>query len=822
MVPATQSGIFCPPLSSPQARTFSISRLRRLSLLLILTLLFSIVSLEQVSAQANPGCAAGACLSGGTRLTGADSGESELLNGLFGSLLGSELEITLADWQGLANGNITLDELQSALGAGTPGALLTDPVTLGELLTALNSMDDFSELPAIDQLLAEVTALPNANEKIVLGDLLQVESGAGEFTDVNLNALDLVLGSIQLFNSQNVAATPTPITIGGSALGLDGVGDVMIQAQVIEAPTLVCGPTGSTFYSAGVRVKLGIELVNLNTAGNLPGLLAAGGVDVGLQLSDLDVYLDVARGSGLIQTINAIVQAVTIQATPGVTDIYVGTIADALFFSSAPVTPANLTPGVVGSMTITLPSVLLFPGAVVEVDAVGIKTYAEGSSSAQTLNFTGPYPQTQTASAGASVVTSYTTQLIANLEIDTTLTDTLDDLLGDVPLLGPLLTTLGLNLSNLTGPILNLVTETLLPDLLEPTFDLVLTDITDPLLKGLGIGLGEMDVTVLGITQACPALQVSKSHAGDFAAGGTGQYTIQVTNTGTYTTQFAVIVTDTLPNGLSYNSHTGAGWTRQGSSTVFANSTPVGPGGTLPPLLLTVNIAADAPGVVFNRVSGNTTGNNGGSNSQDLDRTVITGTSDSDGDGYSGSDDPDDNDPCVPDNTVGVCDRDGDGLTNAEEGLYDTDPDNPDTDGDEIKDGNEVTHSSDPLDPCDPNPNATSCDPNALDMDGDKVPDDSDEDPADPCVPNPNAAVCDQDSDGLTNAEEEEIGTIPTDPDSDNDGINDGDEVNGNPPSDPLNACDPNPNVAQCPAGNSDFNFDFFLPSIESTSSPLP
>jgi uncharacterized membrane protein len=82
----------------------------------MLALLFSFISLEQVSAQANPGCVAGACVSTGTRLTGANSGDSELLNGLLGSLLGSELDITLADGQGLANGNITLDQLQTALG----------------------------------------------------------------------------------------------------------------------------------------------------------------------------------------------------------------------------------------------------------------------------------------------------------------------------------------------------------------------------------------------------------------------------------------------------------------------------------------------------------------------------------------------------------------------------------------------------------------------------------------------------------------------------------------------------------------------------------
>jgi len=38
------------------------------------------------------------------------------------------------------------------------------------------------------------------------------------------------------------------------------------------------------------------------------------------------------------------------------------------------------------------------------------------------------------------------------------------------------------------------------------------------------------------------------------------------------------------------------------------------------------------------------------------------GPEDNDGDGFAGMDDPDDNDPCNPDNNVAVCDSDGDGI----------------------------------------------------------------------------------------------------------------------------------------------------------------
>ncbi len=114
-----------------------------------------------------------------------------------------------------------------------------------------------------------------------------------------------------------------------------------------------------------------------------------------------------------------------------------------------------------------------------------------------------------------------------------------------------------------------------------------------------------------------------------------------------------------------------------------------------------------------------------------------------------------------------ACDPDNDGLTNAEEVDLGTDPNNADTDGDGINDGDEVNGApaSDPLDACDPDSTRDECDP---------------------------------DNDGLTNAEELDLGTDPNNADTDGDGINDGDEVNGIPASDPLDACDPDASAPQC------------------------
>ncbi|MFK7755460.1 MAG: Ig-like domain-containing protein, partial [Flavobacteriales bacterium] len=228
---------------------------------------------------------------------------------------------------------------------------------------------------------------------------------------------------------------------------------------------------------------------------------------------------------------------------------------------------------------------------------------------------------------------------------------------------------------------------------------------------------------------------------------------------------------------------------------------------------------------------------------------------DSDGDGFEdgeevfgpdgvaiSGDESDPLDPCDPDPAaIPDSDCDNDGLTADEEDDEGTDPGEPDTDGDGIDDGEEVDNGTDPLDACDPNGDINDpladCDNDGLtnaeedtngngivdagetdlldvdsDDDGindgdevlgeDGIADSGDEsDPLDPCDPNPLAiSTGDCDGDFLANGIEDNLGTDPLDPDTDGDGINDGDEFlgldggfNTGDETDPLDPCDPNP-----------------------------
>jgi hypothetical protein len=214
---------------------------------------------------------------------------------------------------------------------------------------------------------------------------------------------------------------------------------------------------------------------------------------------------------------------------------------------------------------------------------------------------------------------------------------------------------------------------------------------------------------------------------------------------------------------------------------------------------------------------------------------------DADGDGVSNQLDPANNNPCIPNSNGAPClalDSDSDGLTNGEEDTLGTSRSSPDTDGDGANDGAEVGgNAGAPLDTdTDGIPNVLES--SVTDSDGDGVVNQNDAANNNPCVPNINSAPCralDNDSDGLTNGQEDTLGTNRNNADSDGDGANDNAEVGGNPAipadtdgdgipnvlesavsdgdgdgvpnqADPANSnpCVPNPASAACRAGDSD------------------
>jgi uncharacterized repeat protein (TIGR01451 family) len=496
---------------------------RRL-LIAMVCLIVTVAATFMGASPAIAACTAGACISAGPRLASVDTTQSALLGPLLGGLLGTNINLTAADWNTVAQGDVnllgTLNALQAATSVSTPAQALTTGVTLGQVAAALQTQARAQANTSLAGALSTLQGqLAGAGATVRLGDLLQVGMDTGTLASTTVNSLDLLTGLVQLYNRRNVLSTPAPVGISGAALGLSGVVNaVQLYAQVIEPPVYVGGPAGSSFHEAGVRLKLKLDLVSLTPSVSLLTaipLVSSAAVSIG----KLDLYVEAARADGSLATVDAAARAVTLQAAPGVAAAYIGAIDDAVFFNRTRALAANdVGAGTIGSLTLN--------GSVVAIQAKGA---AQGAAPLSTsVTFSGAFPQTRTVSTGAAFAGNLATSLLSNLTISIT------------PSLGVLDTAV--------LPVL----KTVVVGAINPVVPQLLGSVANPLLRLLGVGLGEMVVTVNGICQACDDFKLTKSVDQASALPGTTiTYTIAYQNTGT-TTLNTLKISDATPPFTAY------------------------------------------------------------------------------------------------------------------------------------------------------------------------------------------------------------------------------------------------------------------------------
>jgi uncharacterized repeat protein (TIGR01451 family) len=470
----------------------------------------------------------GACLSAGPRLASVDSTKSALLNPLLGGLLGTSLNLTAVDWNSLAQGEVNLlgflTALQAQANVSSPAQALNANVTLAQVAAALGVQAQAQANTSLTGVLATLASqLNGAGATVRVGDLVKVTADAATLTRTTVNSLDMLTGLIQLYNRRNVLTTPQPVGISGGALGALGiVNSLQLYAQVIEPAEYICGPAGSRFHSAAIRVKLKLDLVTLAPVTTL--LTTALG-NTSIAIGQLDVYVEIARGEGTLTTVDAVARSVTLQALPGVADIYLGKIADSVFFNrSRALNPAtDLDYGKIGSLTLANLSLL----------DIEIKTWARGQApTTSSVTMAGTFPQTRTVSTSTVFVTNLVNGLIGNLDLR-------------IPQLN-----LGILLN---GTVTGLV-KTIVSDALKPILAPVLSGIVDPLLQLLGIGLGQVVVTVNGICEACDEFKLLKAvDKANAMPGTTIAYTITYQNTGSTTLNNLKIV-DATPAFTAFGS----------------------------------------------------------------------------------------------------------------------------------------------------------------------------------------------------------------------------------------------------------------------------
>lgn len=512
---------------------------RPLTLLLLTSTLFVMSNVAQAA------CTTQGCVMAGPRLVNLTTAQGTLLGPLLGGLLGTNLNVTALDWQQIAGSDVDiakmLNLLQSQLSVSTPAQALNTNASLAQILGAAAGATVGSNAAGAQVALANLAANPSIPlSNIRLGDLIAIGSTP---TNTTINALDLVTGAVQLYNLKNVATTPAPVGIDLTKFPLlTGLSALTIQAQVVEPAVYVCGPAGTQFHTAAIRLKLNLTLLpnTINGGISLLGLNITGST-VAL-VPNLSVFVEVARADGTISSLNAIGGALQAQVAPGVADLYIGTMADTLFFQRThTITYADVAAAKIADVSITLLGGLLKLTA----DAT-IRSQAHGATNVGSMSFGPTYPQTLTVSSGGNFVTNLVTTLLNNLQVGLVVS----------------LNTAGVDLTALASAL-----TTLLGSTLSPIISPVISTVVDPLLELIGLKLGQAIVTGYGVYNVCPVSGIAYNDANhtalhEYAELGTGlTLYAKLVSPSSPTTVYQTAVVNTTTGSFTFSSVIAASYT---------------------------------------------------------------------------------------------------------------------------------------------------------------------------------------------------------------------------------------------------------------------
>ncbi|KTB76700.1 pilus assembly protein TadG-related protein [Pseudomonas syringae] len=169
-----------------------------------------------------------------------DSTRAAILNPVIGSLLGGTLNLSVANWQGLASTDLSLlsylNRLKTDLNLTAVGysSVLNTSVSVSQLIqSAINVLDPGATLGGTATIAGlQALKLASGATTVVLGDLLSIQ-GAPDIAalNANLRLMDLVQGIAQLANDKTGISTAAQINVGNLA-------QVTTRIQVIEPPQL--------------------------------------------------------------------------------------------------------------------------------------------------------------------------------------------------------------------------------------------------------------------------------------------------------------------------------------------------------------------------------------------------------------------------------------------------------------------------------------------------------------------------------------------------------------------------------------------------------
>ncbi|MDE1184647.1 TadG family pilus assembly protein [Paraburkholderia sp.] len=236
-----------------------------------------------------------------TGLATINTQQAALLNGILSGLLKASVNLSVGSYQGLANANVSLQQLMVALNATTMQGLLATSVTYDQLSAALVSALTAGGDTANASLLGALNVKIPGGQQFTIGDggttspgLLAIGlSNVNSALTATINPLEALLISAQIAQS-NWKGNGTSGPIVNVNAGLTGVTGVSLQ--LLQPPVMAIGEgadaQGHPRTVARVsQVTASVTLAPLPLSGTLiPGFI--------VQVLNTPIVLSVSSGSG--------------------------------------------------------------------------------------------------------------------------------------------------------------------------------------------------------------------------------------------------------------------------------------------------------------------------------------------------------------------------------------------------------------------------------------------------------------------------------------------------------------------------------------------
>jgi len=403
------------------------------------------VQITRRATAAIPGAEPMALFSIGSRLLSLNGG---LLNGLLSRLLGSNVNLSVMDYNKLVNADVNLLQFMDALSVelgldvGDYEALLAHDVNTGTVLKVLEGIAGSDARSILSQLTGA-----GLDTKVKVGQLVGANvnalDGLRRSLNVNVSALDLLMVSLETANGSRQLALDTTVNAV--------VADVTLMLAIGEKPNDSAWITASKVGETVIRTSQTRLYAKVKSKKALDSILGL----------DVQVFAEVAPSEARIAKINCTTpKGVDVEARPGLLQLVVGHVEN----------PGSLQDFKTKIQTrkITLASIIGLP--VVDVYA----NLNAADTRWQPLAF-------KESDIAARSFKNVRSKQIASGLLNSLMDELKVDLLGILPIGGLV--------SGLLKP-LGFVLGWLLDTILNPLLDL------------LGIGLGEADVRVMGMT--CP------------------------------------------------------------------------------------------------------------------------------------------------------------------------------------------------------------------------------------------------------------------------------------------------------------------------------